>query len=293
MTTPIWKGLTAEEHEFQYNPQHSVPDFEAARRRREPANAAAVAALKPETDIAFGPGPLHKLDLFRPRGEGPFPVHLFFHGGYWRAQDKRNFAFLAPWLVGRGIMVALMNYDLCPSVTLDGTVASALAGIEWVARNIAAHGGDPARITLSGHSAGAHLVAAALATDWGARGLQVDMIRGALMISGIYDPTPAMFTSVNADIRLTPEISARHNYEAHPPRAACPAWVMAGGDEPEHWIDQSVRYARHLARHGLKPGLLVTPGQHHFDILDQYMDPSSDLVHVLKTLTDRGASEAR
>jgi arylformamidase len=285
MTAPIWAGLTAEEHELQYNPQRSVPDFEAARRRRESANEAAIAALRPEADIAFGPGTLHKLDLFRPRGAGPFPVHLFFHGGYWRAQDKRNFAFLATGLVERGVMVAVMNYDLCPAVTLDGTVASAIAGLDWVARYIAAKGGDPARITLSGHSAGAHLVAACLATDWGARGLPADLVKGALMISGIYDPAPAMRTSVNAEIRLTPEISARHNYEIHSPRVACPCWVMAGGDEPEHWIDQSARYARHLARHGLRPGLMVTPRHHHFDILDQFLQPGSDLLHALSRVT--------
>ena len=67
-------------------------------------------------------------------------------------------------------------------------------------------------------------------------------------------------------------------------RASCAAWVIAGGEEPEHWIDQSVRYARHLARHGLKPGLLVTPRHHHFDILDQYMDPRSDVLHALAHL---------
>ena len=169
-------------------------------------------------------------------------------------------------------------------MTSDGTVASALAGLEWVAMSIAQHGGDPSRITLSGHSAGAHLVAACLATDWTARRLPADLIKGALMISGIYDPAPAMRTSVNADIRLTPEIAARHNYEALPPRARCPAWIVAGGDEPEHWIDQSMRYARHLARHGVKAGLMVTPGQHHFDILDQYMMPRSDLRHLLTGL---------
>lgn len=281
MTVPIWAGLTAEEHEYQYNPQRSVPDFEEARRRREPANAAAIAGLRPQTDVVFGDGPLHGLDLFRPPGSGPFPVHLFFHGGYWRAQDKKNFAFLAPVLVQRGTMVAVMNYDLCPGVTLDGVVASAIAGTAWVARNIAAHGGDPARITMSGHSAGAHLVAAGLAMDWAAQGLPADLIKGALMISGIYDPTPAMRISVNADIRLTPEICARHNYEAAVPRTSCPAWVVAGGDEPEHWIDQSARYARHLRRHGLKPGLLVSPGHHHFDILDLYMDPKSLVSRIL------------
>jgi arylformamidase len=283
MTSPIWAGLSADEHEAQYNPQRSVPTFQASQRRREPLNEAAE-PFRTETDIAYGPQKLHTLDLYRPAGPGPFPVHGFLHGGYWRAQDKRNFAFIAPPLLRHGVLVAVFNYALCPATTLDGTVASALAGIEFLARQIGTHGGDPARITLSGHSAGAHLLAAALATDWPARGVAADAIKGALMISGIYDPAPAMRTSVNADIGLTPEISARHNYEALPPRVHCPAWVMAGGNEPWHWIDQSLRYAQHLRRHALLPGLIVSPGYHHFDIMDQYADPDSDVTRVLAGL---------
>ena len=89
-------------------------------------------------------------------------MHVFFHGGYWRAQDKQNFAFVAAELVPRGITTVVVNYDLCPAVTLDQTVASAIEAFAWTGRSIAAHGGDPARITLSGHSAGAHRRAAAL-----------------------------------------------------------------------------------------------------------------------------------
>jgi arylformamidase len=252
--------------------------------RRQPVNEAALAGLRRTADIAFGQGDLHKLDLYAPAGEGPWPVHAFIHGGYWRAQDKRNFAFTATELNRRGVLVAVLNYDLCPAVTLDGTVASALAGLEWVIRNIAAHGGDPARLTLSGHSAGAHLVAAALATDWAAHGLPAQPFRGALLVSGIYDPTPAMLTSVNAEIRLTPEIAARQNYEALPPRCRCPTWVMVGGDEPPLWIEHSLRYAQHLRRSGLRPGLLVAPSFNHFDIMDQYADPGSDLQRLLRLL---------
>lgn len=274
-----------EAHEAAFNPQRSVPDFQEASRRRAPLNEAALALPNRIPDLAFGPGPLHRLDLYRPEGTGPFPVHGFLHGGYWRAQDKQNFAFIAPQLLRRGIMVAVLNYDLCPAVTLDGTVASALDGIAWLARNIAAHGGDPARLSLSGHSAGAHLAAAALATDWPSRGIAADVIKGALLISGIYDPLPAMRTTVNAEIRLTPEIAARQNYEALPPRLSCPAWVVAGGEEPAPWIDQSVRYAHHLRRHGLRPGLMVVPDHHHFDILDQYAEPDSDLSRLLARVT--------
>lgn len=285
MTMPIWAGLSAEEHEAQYNPQRSVPDYTTAQQRRAPRNEAALATLRREADIAFGPGDLHKLDLYIPEGPGPHPVHAFLHGGYWRAQDKRNFAFIAPPLVRRGVMVAVLNYDLCPAVTLDGTVASALAGVEWLGKHVASRGGDPARITLSGHSAGAHLTAAALATDWTSRGLPADLIKGALLISGIYDPRPAMLTTVNAEIRLTEEIAARQDYERIAPRVPCPAWVIAGGDEPWHWTDQSFRYVQHLRRHGMKPGLIVSPGFHHFDIIDQYAEPGSDIARCVAALT--------
>jgi arylformamidase len=284
MTLPIWTGLSAEEHEAQYNPQRSVPDYQAAQRQREPLNEAALANPRRIADIPFGPGALHRLDLYPPEDSGPWPVHAFFHGGYWRAQDKRNFGFIAGPLNRRGVLVAVLNYDLCPAVTLDGTVASALAGIEWLFRNVAAHGGDPERITLSGHSAGAHLTAAALATDWTQRGLPAQFIKGALLISGIYDPRPAMLTTVNTEIRLTPEISARNDYEALPPHVDCPCWVMAGGEEPLHWIDQSLRYAQHLRRHGRKPGLLVAPNYHHFNIMDQFAAYDSDVGRLLGNL---------
>ena len=178
----------------------------------------------------------------------------------------------------------IANYDLCPAVTLDQTVASALAGLAWTGRSIAAYGGDPSRITLSGHSAGAHLGAACLATDWTAHGLPADLVKGAVLTSGIYDPAPAKLTTVDAEIRLTPEIIARQNYEHHPPRTRCPVWVIAGADEPWHWIDQSYRYAHHLHRHGVAPGVIVSPGYHHFNIMNQYAASDSDVMRCVLSL---------
>jgi len=285
MQQPIWHGLSAEEHEAQYNPQRSVPDFMAYGARREAPNERA-RVLRRHADVAFGPGALHKLDIY-PADRPQAPVHIFLHGGYWRGQDKQNFAFVASELVPRGITTVVANYDLCPAVTLDGTVSSALASIEWTARNIATYGGDPALITVSGHSAGAHLSAAALATDWSARGLPHDLLKGGVLISGVYDPAPAALTTVNAEIRLTDEIAARHNYERITPLARCPVWLVAGAAEPWHWIDQTYRYAHHLHRHGRSPGVIVVPQRHHFDIIDQYLDPASDIIRCILGLAGK------
>jgi len=284
---PIWGDLTSQEHEYHYNPQRAFPDFAVYRARRDPANQAALSSLRRISDQAYGPHRLDTADIY-PASQANAPVHVFYHGGYWRAQDKANFAFLAAPLTAAGVCTVIANYPLCPEVTLDRVVESSLKALAWTAREIRRFGGDPDRITISGHSAGAHLCAAALVTDWSARGLPANLIKGAVLISGIFDPAPAVRTTVNAELNLTPELIARHNYERHPPKCQCPTWIIAGGLEPWQFIDQSFRYSHHLHRHGGDPGVIVSPGFNHFDIIDQYMQPESDVMRSLMGLIESG-----
>jgi arylformamidase len=276
--TPPWSLLSEEEHEFHYNPQRAFPNFKDYQELRAPANTAARASLQCHANISYGSHDLRKLDIY-PAQEGS-SVHIFLHGGYWRAQDKENFAFVAGALVSHGITAVISNYELCPGSSLDGVAESAIAAVEWTHRHIDRFGGDPMRISISGHSAGAHLCAEALAVDWGARDLDPAFIAGAVMISGIFDPTPAMRTTVNAELQLTAEIAARRNVEERPPRVKCPAWIFAGGLEPWHWIDQSFRYSHHLRRNGHDPEVHVLPGYNHFDIVQQYLQPESPILRA-------------
>jgi arylformamidase len=270
-----WRGYSAEEIERQFNPRAAVPSFEVDQARHAAWSAAARAALDGHLDVAYGDGPLHKVDVFPVRGAAGAPVHVYFHGGYWRAQDKANFAHVAQTLIGEGLCTVIANYDLCPAVTLDGTIESALHAVAWSWRHARAYGGDPDRLTLSGHSAGAHLCAMALAHDWAADGLPADLIKGAVPSSGIYDPEPAMHTTVNADIRLTQEIARRHDALRLAPKAHCQVRLFVGGDEPREWI----------RRHGLAVTLETVPGTHHFDVIDQYVDPASPIVQAIVRLT--------
>ena len=124
----------------------------------------------------------------------------------------------------------------------------------------------------------------ALAHDWTAAGLPADVIKGAVPVSGIFDPEPAMHTTVNAEIGLTAEVARRNNALRLAPRARCAVELFVGGDEPRDWIRQSELYAEHLRQHGLAPELTVVPGVHHFDILDQYVDPTSPIVRAIADL---------
>ncbi len=269
--SPLWAGLSPEEHEFQYNPQAAVPHFKDYQAQRAPINDQAKTELACHRDVAYGDHPLRRLDVY-PAGRPDAPVHLFFHGGYWRAQDKENFAFVALPFVAAGITTVVANYELCPASTLDEVADSALSAFDFVRREIGRFGGDPGRIGLSGHSAGAHLCAEILADRAGEAAV------GAVLISGIYDPTPAMRTTVNGEIRLTPEMARRRDVERRPIRARCPTAIFAGGLEPWHWIDQSFRYSHHQRRHGLDPEVHVLPGWNHFNIVQQFLDPESPIV---------------
>ncbi|MCW3474329.1 alpha/beta hydrolase [Limobrevibacterium gyesilva] len=278
--TPIWSGLTEEEHEFQYNPQRAFPNFAEYRVLREPANQAARTSLRMAADIAYGDHPLRKVDIFPAErtGDALSPVHMFFHGGYWRAQDKEAFSFIAGALVAHGITTVIVNYELCPQSTLDAGADSAICAVEWTHRHIGEYGGDPNRVSLSGHSAGAHLGAEILAVDWRARGIDPSFIRGAVLISGIYDPEPAMRTTVNQQLRLTPEIVRRRDVERRTPLVQCPVTIYVGGLEPWQWIDQSFRYSHHLHRHGWDPEVHVLPNYNHFDILQTYLRPQDPVL---------------
>lgn len=284
---PAWSALSPEALEAQFNPRLSVPDFTRYDEPRAAINSQARDTLDAVFDVAYGEHARRRLDIYRapPRADGrPAPAHLFFHGGYWRALDKSAFAFVAAGLVEQGITAVIANYELCPGSNLDGVVDSALAAFAWLHRQGADHGIDPARLSIGGHSAGAHLCAAILAQDWQTyAGLeQAPPLAGATLISGVFDPRPAMYTSLNAQLQLTPEVAARNNMEQRLPRLAGPVTLLVGGEEPHHWIDLTLRYGRLLQIEGYAPDIHVLKDYNHFNLLDQYLAPESVILRAVK-----------
>ena len=102
-----------------------------------------------------------------------------------------------------------------------------------------------------------------------------------MLTSGIYDPAPAIGTSVNADLKLDPETAERHNVETRAPLLQPAVAIMAGAREPDHFVDQSFRYYHNLRAHGMEPALHVMAGYGHFDILDEYLDRQSLTVRII------------
>jgi arylformamidase len=284
--TRSWTDYSPEDLEYHYNPRAAVPDSERYGEARTGINQQGLEWPGRKADIAYGTGDLEKLDIYLPaKGDAPHPVHIFIHGGYWRSREKEDFGFIGAALASQGLLAVVIDYPLCPVVTLDEVVASTRAAFAWVCNSIADHDGDPSRITISGHSAGGHLGAAIIAHDWPAGFLGDGTLQGAVLVSGIYDPAPAQDLSISSEIGITPEIAARQNFANKAPELKCPVTVIVGGGEPAGWIDQSADYAGFIRSAGIATEYIVSGKENHFSIQDQFCDPGSDVLASIMKLS--------
>ena len=280
-----WRNMSPEDLELEFNPRATARNVDARVAAYADASAATRARLDPVLDVRYGPGEKETLDIF-PTDAPNAPVHLFIHGGYWRAMDKSNYSFIADVFHPAGVTTVLVNYDLCPTVTLDTIVAQTMRSIAWTFRNIAQYGGDPNRLYVSGNSAGGHLTAMALAHDWEAEGLPGDIIKGAIPVTGVFDCEPVPDITVNELVRLDRETARRLSPLRNPPRRALSVLVAVGGAEPRLWIGMSKDYAALCREHGLECEYMELPGHDHFDIARAVGDAESPLAQAMLRMMD-------
>jgi arylformamidase len=238
--------------------------------------------LPARLDLRYGPTPGETLDVFLPEGSGPWPVHVFVHGGYWRSLDKEDFSFVARAFQPAGVLVAVINYALIPTVDMDELVRQVRASVAWLHRNAGALGGDPARLTVSGHSAGGHLVAMLMSTDWGRfGGLPDDVVKAGCGISGLYDLEPIRLCYLNETLGLTVE-TARRNSPVHlVPAAAGRLLLPVGAKEGDEYHRQSESLAAAWRRRGLAVEVMDMAGHDHFSIITELGDAETPLSRAI------------
>jgi arylformamidase len=267
-----------------YNLRAAVPEHPAWFERYAATSAAFRARWPGLLDLAYGDSPRQAIDLFLP--ESPQtprpPLLVFIHGGYWQALDRKDFSFVAEPLVEAGAAVALVGYDLAPAVDMDTIVDQIRHAIAWLHRQAGAQGFDPERICLAGHSAGGHLAAMALATDWTAFGLPADLVKGVCAISGVFDLEPIRLCYLNDVLRLDAGQARRNSPVLLPPRAFCPVMLTVGERETEAFHRQSGAYADALRRANLACELTVQPGLDHFAIVMAMTDAANPAVRAIR-----------
>jgi arylformamidase len=264
--------------ELEYNNRARVPEHPAhvAGWQRDAA-AWREACPRAELGLAYGTGERERLDLLHPAPGGDAPVAMFIHGGYWKALDRSFVSHCARGLNGRGIAVALPSYDLCPTVTIDVIVGQMREAAAFLFRRTGR------RLLAIGHSAGGHLTAMLLATEWRALdpALPVDLVAAALPVSGVFELTPLLRTSIADGLRLTPE-HARALSPRFLPSPGRPLHCLVGGAESTEFIRQS----RDMAT-AWGGSFATVEGADHFTVLAPFADPASEVVGRAASMAPR------
>lgn len=284
MTDKIWSNYDQAALNVAYNARESVPDFDACIKGYVDESRLVRAALPGPRSVSYGPHRDQILDIFPPSNtsDKSAPVHLFLHGGYWRALTKDEHSFTAGALTPAGSCVIVNTYSLCPDVHIDVIVRQCRDAIAWIYNNADNHGGDPERIFLSGHSAGGQLVGMMLATDWEAEyGLPADVIKGATAISGVFDMRPMRLAFTQEWIELTEAAAARNSPLFHLPRNLCPVIVAWGSDDPAGFHEQGRAYIEALEGHAAPVRHIALPGCDHFAACYELTDPASPLTQAV------------
>jgi arylformamidase len=227
---------------------------------------AALAAFGPTLDIPYGEHPRERFDLFASALPSRGTL-AYFHAGFWQSRDKAQFRFLAPAFLAQGVDVALVNYPLCPDVTLRRLVESARSSIPAILSHLDGLGRGRAQVVAAGHSAGGHLAVELALTDWTARGLAHSPIGAILPISGIYELAPLLATRLNDKLRLDPD-EARALSPLHRVRGALPpAHFLVGGLETPEFRAQTEAMHEAWREGGGVSSLQEVAGADHFSVL--------------------------
>jgi len=273
--------------EVEYNNRARVPEHPEifARWQREAAayQAETTAQGRAEIGLKYGPSARQTIDLFKPKGGGNGPLALFIHGGYWRSLEPASFSQTARGMNAHSVTVAVPGYDLCPQVSIGQIIEQTQAACLFLWKRFGR------RIMVSGHSAGGHLAACMVATDWKKldASAPADLVPACYAISGVHDLAPLLHLAGNAEFKLDAAEARRISPLFWPVPRGSVLDAVVGGDESSEFLRQSKIIADDWRERGVETRYEAIPGMNHFTICDGMTDPGRAMTARLVALCAR------
>jgi arylformamidase len=272
---PVWLDMDQKELDDAYDQSVYAPNQEQVAKRRRVASEAAIKRLGAPQRVAYGPSEIEKLDIYKTKRSNA-PIRIFIHGGAWRAGSAKDSAFPAEMFMAAGAHYVVPDFVsvLEAGGNLMPMAEQVRRAVAWVYKNAASFGGDPNRVYLSGHSSGAHLAGVTLVTDWRKDfGLPADIVKGALLISGMYDLKPARLSKRSAYVKFTDEIEQALSTQRHLDKLNTPVIVAHGTQETPEFQRQSREFAAAVKAAGKPVQFIVGEGLNHFEVQETLGNP--------------------
>ena len=265
--------MSSIDYEVEYNNRARVPEHPEIFARWEREGAAYRAAARgAELGLKYGPSPRQTIDLFPAANDGgKAPLAMFIHGGWWRSLHPSSFSQTAKGPNAHGISVAVAGYELCPQVSIADILSQMRAACLYLWRK------RRQRVFVYGHSAGGHLTACLVATDWKslAPDAPADLVPAGYAISGVFDLAPLATISVNQDLKLTGKTA----HDLSPIYWHVPAGrildAVVGANESNEFLRQSLVVTEAWRKAGAQTRYEAIAGANHFTVVDPLSDPSS------------------
>ena len=257
------------EGERLYNARLAVPQWRQIFERWAHESAAVRASARARLDLRYGPHRMQTLDLSLPAGR-PRGTVVYIHGGYWRSLDKSDASIVAPPFTEAGYAVAVLNYALCPDVSVEVIVEQVREAAAWLHAHSEEWDAPAQPLFACGHSAGGHLAAMLLATDWPAwhAGLPAQLLAGAVCISALYDLRPLLHVpSVVEATRFTQDSACALSPALMTPPTRAPLLTATGSAENAGFHAQARTIQDRW--HAVHAGHVTCVGHDHFSILDE------------------------
>jgi acetyl esterase/lipase len=238
-------------------------------------------------DLAFAPGPRGTLDLYRPRrmtAGSKLPVIVFFYGGSWNSGDKSGYGFAGRALAAQGFLVAIPDYRLVPEVRFPAFLEDGAAAVRWVRANAGRFGGDPDRIVIAGHSAGAYN-AAMLSLDPRWLGEDRRAVRGFAGLAGPYDFLPLDGPITRAAFGGAADLEATQPVNFAGPGDP-PTLLMVAGEDRLVGRRNSANLASALAKAGVPVETRTYPNVGHAGLVTALSTLFRGKAPVVRDLTD-------
>jgi arylformamidase len=270
----VWLDMDQMDLDDAYDQSVWAPNQAHISKRRGVWSDSVHARLKPER-VAYGPTEIEKLDIYKTQQQNA-PIRIFLHGGAWRSGSAKNSAYPAEMFVNAGAHYIAVDFVSVLDaggnlMTMADQVRRAVA---WVYKNATTFGGDPSRLYVAGHSSGGHLAGVIMVTDWKKDfGLPADLVKGGLLMSGMYELKPVRLSKRSTYVKFTDETEQALSSQRHIEKLNAPIIVSYGTLESPEFQRQARDFAAAVKAAGKPVQLIVGDGYNHFEMPETFGNP--------------------
>ncbi len=270
----VWLDMDQKQLDDAYDQTVYASNQPLLAARRKAASESLLKRFPPER-AAYGATQVEQLDLYKTQRPNA-PIQIFVHGGAWRNGSAKDFAFPAEMLMTAGAHFAVLDFVQVQDAgrSLLPMIEQVRRAVAWVYKNAPTFGADRERIFIAGHSSGAHLAGVALITDWvDEYGLPADIIKGGLLVSGMYDLKPVRLSKRSEYVNFTDEIEEKLSSQRHLGKLNAPVVIAYGSEETPEFQRQGRDFAAAVKAAAKPVELIVGAGLNHFEMQETFGNP--------------------